>query len=101
MVVRVSLGRFEPSRAAEVERMLGESQQSLVAAIQRLPGLIHYYVGLDSERGYLTNTSLWESQAHAMQMATLPEILALRSQFEALGIAFIPITNHQVLWEPG
>jgi hypothetical protein len=34
-----------------------------------------------------------------MQMATLKEMLDFRTKFEALGIKFIEITNHQVLWE--
>jgi hypothetical protein len=36
-------------------------------------------------------------------MRTLPEMLALRTDFDALGVEFIPITNHDLLWhtEPG
>ncbi len=98
MVVRISVGHFDPSRSDEVTDMLNESSKSLTPAIQKLSGLIHYYVGLDREKGYMTNTSLWETHNHAMQMATLPEMLALRSQFEALGIEFIPITNYKMLW---
>ena len=98
MVVRISVGHFDPSRSNQVTNMLDESSKSLTPAIHKLSGLIHYYVGLDREKGYMTNTSLWETHDDAMQMATLPEMLALRSQFEALGIEFIPITNHEVLW---
>jgi len=37
-----------------------------------------------------------------MQMRELPEMLALRGTFEALGVEFDPITNHEVLWSiPG
>ena len=99
MVVRISVGHFEPNRSDEVTDMLNESSKSLTPAIHKLSGLIHYYVTLDREKGYMTNTSLWETHDHAIQMATLPEMLALRSQFEALGIEFIPITNHEMLWE--
>ena len=98
MVVRISVGHFDPSRSNQVTNMLDESSKSLTPAIHKLSGLIHYYVGLDREKGYMTNTSLWETHEDAMQMATLPEMLALQSQFEALGIEFIPISNHEVLW---
>ena len=99
MVVRISVGHFDPSRAEAVAQMLNESGQSLIPAIKRLSGLLDYYVGLDCDKGYMTNTSLWATLLDAQQMATLPEMLALRSRFEALGIEFIPITNHEVLWK--
>jgi hypothetical protein len=99
MVTRISIGYFEPHRADEVAAMLEHSAESLVPAIKKLSGLRHYYVGLDREKGAMTNTSIWDSLPDAMQMATLPEMLALRGQFEALGIRFIEITNHDVRWE--
>jgi hypothetical protein len=46
----------------------------------------------------MTNTSIWETLEDAQQMATLPEMLALRERFEALNITFNPITNHEELW---
>jgi hypothetical protein len=56
-------------------------------------------VGIDKEKYALTNVSVWESKEDAMQMARLKEMLDFRTKFEALGIKFIEITNHQVLWE--
>ncbi len=99
MVVRISVGFFEPSRADQVAQMLQEWVVSLTPALQKLPGMLHYYVGVDRGKGAMTNTSLWESLEHAQQMANLPEMLALRTKFEALGINFIEITNHEVLWQ--
>lgn len=98
VVVRISRGRFDAARADEVAARLEESRASLEPAIRRLHGLIAYHVGLDRETFTMTNTSLWRSREDAMQMRTLPEMLALRETFEALGVEFEPITNHDVLW---
>jgi quinol monooxygenase YgiN len=98
MVVRISLGSFELERAEEVEQRLAESEQSLRPAIERLAGNCGYYVGIDRKSGTMTNISLWESLEDAQRMATLPEMLALRSTFEELGVRFQPITNHNIPW---
>lgn len=98
MVVRISLGSFELDRADGVEQRLVESEHSLRSAIEALAGNCGYYVGIDRKSGTMTNTSLWESLEDAQRMATLPEMLALRSTFEELGVRFQPITNHRLLW---
>jgi hypothetical protein len=97
-VVRISKGKFDLSRLAEAEQLLAESERALRESLQRLPGLIHYYVGIDRERGYLTNVSVWDSLASAQQMDTLPAMLAQRPILEAAGVAFEMITNHNTLW---
>ncbi len=97
-VVRISKGKFDLSRLAEAERLLADSERALREPLQQLPGLIHYYVGIDRERGYLTNVSVWDSLAHAHQMGTLPAMLAQRPILEAAGVAFEVITNHDTLW---
>jgi hypothetical protein len=98
MVTRISIGWFEPSRSEEVAVMLNESEKSLRPAISKLKGNKYYFVGLDRQKGAMTNTSIWETLEDAQQMATLPEMLALRERFEALNITFNPITNHEELW---
>ena len=98
MVVRISKGRFDPRQAAEVERLLRESEASLRPALRALPGLVAYHVGIDAAASAMTNTSLWESRERAMQMASLREMQELRTRFEALGVRFDEITNHEVLW---
>ncbi len=98
MVVRISKGRFDPARAAEVRAGLDESRRSLEPAIRRLRGLVAYHVGIDVETSTMTNTSVWRTREDAMQMRGLPEMLALRGTFETLGVEFDPITNHEVLW---
>jgi len=66
--------------------------------LRELKGLLHYYVGIDREQGYLTNLSVWETLADAHQMDTLQPMLAQRPILEAAGISFEPITNHQTIW---
>jgi hypothetical protein len=61
-VVRISKGSFPASASAEAERLLTESEHALRAALERLPGLVHYYVGIDREHGFLTNVSVWEHE---------------------------------------
>jgi hypothetical protein len=63
-----------------------------------LPGLLHYYVGIDRVKGQLTNVSVWNTLAHAHQMDTLLEMLAQRPILEAAGVTFEVITNHETLW---
>jgi quinol monooxygenase YgiN len=98
-LVRISLGYFAPDQTARVEAMLNnEFKNLLVPAIRALHGNLAYYVGIDRNKHVMTNVSLWETHADAIQMATLPEMLAMRDTFEALGLKFIEITNHEVLW---
>ncbi len=97
-VVRISKGTFDPIHARDAERLLTDSERALRAALSALPGLLHYYVGIDRERGALTNVSVWASLPDAHRMDTLPEMLAQRPILEAAGVTFEVITNHETLW---
>jgi hypothetical protein len=97
-VVRISKGKFDKARATDAERLLRESERALREALQSLPGLLHYYVAIDRERGQLTNVSVWETLDGAHQMDTLGPMLAQRPILEAAGVAFEAITNHETLW---
>jgi hypothetical protein len=98
--VRVSIGYFKPEQTGKVENMLcNEFKQLLLPAIKKLDGNIGYYVGIDKEKCSLTNVSFWQSKEDAMQMALLKEMLAMRETFESLGLKFIEITDHQILWK--
>lgn len=97
-VVRISKGTFDPSRIAESEHLLADSERALRDVLTGLKGLVHYYVGIDRSRGSLTNVSVWDSLEHAHQMDTLPAMLAQRPILEAAGVTFEPITNHETLW---
>ena len=99
MYLRISRGRFEPARHDDVAAALDASQQSLIPAIRRLPGVLGYWAGIDRGSGTMVNVSTWETEEHARQMATLPEMLALRGTFEASGIRFEPMVNYEVLWQ--
>ena len=97
-VVRISKGMFGLEKVAEAERLLREAEASLRDPLQALHGLLHYYVGIDRELGYLTNVSVWETLEDAHQMDSLQPMLALRPSFEATGASFETITNHETLW---
>jgi quinol monooxygenase YgiN len=98
MIVRISRGRFDPAKADGVAATLTSTQTQLIPAIQQLPGLLHYYVGIDRASTTMVNVSIWDSVEHAQQMSTLAPMLALREQFETLGVQFDPIVNYETLW---
>jgi len=99
-IVRISIGYYQPKQADEVETMLNkEFKSTLIPAIKKLKGNLGYYVAIDKEKNAMTNVSFWRTKDDALQMATLKEMLDMRSTFEALGLRFIEITNHQVLWK--
>jgi hypothetical protein len=97
-VVRVSRGSFDPSRFAEVDAVNTKVSEYLVPAIQRLPGLIHWYAGVSPE-GSIVNVSVWDSEEHAAQMDRLKEMTVdARGEMESAGVAFIPIVNYPISW---
>jgi hypothetical protein len=97
-VVRISRGSFDPSRFAEIDGANAEASRYLIPAIERLPGLIHWYAGV-SPAGSIVNVSVWDSDAHAAQMDTLREMAVdARGAMEALGVQFIPIVNYPISW---
>jgi hypothetical protein len=58
-VVRVSKGRFDAANAREAEGLLTASEVALREPLEQLNGLLHYYVGIDRDQGFLTNVSVW------------------------------------------
>ena len=97
-VVRVARGSFDPSRFAEVDAVNQKVSEYLIPAIQRLPGLIHWYAGVSPE-GSIVNVSVWDSDEHAAQMGRLKEMTVdARGETEAAGVRFIPIVNYPVNW---
>jgi hypothetical protein len=97
-VVRISKGKFDQSNVFEAERLLSESKLPLDQALRALPGLLHYYVGIDKIACQLINVSVWDSLEHAHQMDSLAPMLAQRPILEAAGVKFETITNHETLW---
>jgi hypothetical protein len=98
VVVRLSRGAYALSKHPEVARLLEEGSAYLLPAIQRLSGLVHYYVGADAVSGTLINISVWERLAQAQQMSSLREMHEQRALFLKLGVHFDPIVNYQTLW---
>lgn len=97
-VVRVSQGFFEPRQYDIVAARLNEGRSILAPVLSLLPGLIHYYVSIDSVSNSMVNVSIWKSLKAAEQMNTLKEMLAQREIFVALGVKFQPIRNYSGLW---
>jgi hypothetical protein len=98
MIVRISRGRFDPANVDLVAAKLTSAQSQLLPALERLAGLLHYYAGIERTSATIVNVSVWDSLEHAQQMSTLAPMLALREQFEALGVQFDPILNYETLW---
>jgi len=99
-IVRISIGYFQPEQTDRVEHILQtEFKDTLIPAIKNLKGNLGYYVGIDREKHTMTNVSIWDNIENAKQMSTLKEMLDLRITFEALGLKFIEITNHEILWK--
>lgn len=99
-IVRISIGYFQAEQTDKVQSMLqNEFKNLLVPAVKKLKGNLGYYVAIDKDKLAMTNVSFWQTKEDAMQMATLKEMLDMRSTFEALGLKFIEITNHEVLWK--
>jgi hypothetical protein len=98
MIVRISKGSFDPANLAACESALAGSETALRLAIEQMPGLIHYYVGIDRQNHQLTNVSVWDTIEHAAAMSQLAPMLAQRPVMEAAGVTFEPITNHDSLW---
>jgi len=97
-VVRVSRATFDPSRFAEVDAMNAKTSKYLIPAIQRLPGLIHFYACV-SPGGSAVQVSVWDSDEHAAQLDRLTEMTVdARGEAEAAGVTFTPIVSYQINW---
>jgi len=97
-VVRVSRGKFDPDRFAEVQQMAVATSLYLIPAIQRLPGLISYFAGASPD-GSMVNVSVWDSNEHAAQMDALKEMMVdARRDAEAVGVEFINVVNYPIAW---
>jgi hypothetical protein len=99
-VIRISIGKFDADKVAVVEKKLAESRALLETGIRGMNGNIAYYVGIDRRNNAMHNVSVWESVADADQMATFSPMIALGTEFAALGVRFDrPILNCDTLWQ--
>lgn len=101
-VVRVSILRCDPADFARFRTMMVEAEPVLRPGIEAMPGLLAYYAGADKATSSLTNTSVWQTLAHAQQMDRFEPMLALGRRFAAEGATFErPIMNYATLWRFG
>jgi hypothetical protein len=97
-VVRVSRGKFDPGRFAEVREMMMATSSYLIPAIRQLPGLISYFAGASPD-GSMVNVSVWETGEHAAQMGALKEMMVdARRDAAAVGVEFINVVNYPIAW---
>ena len=98
-VVRISRGSFPPEKFAAIEARLAAARTSLVPAIRKLEGCLHYFAAIDRESSSMVNVSVWRSLANAQQMQALGPMLALAEEFTREGVRFErPIINYETLW---
>jgi hypothetical protein len=99
-IVRISRGSFSSEQYETVRRRLDSAQQTLVPAIRRLAGCLHYFVAIDRDSSSMVNVSVWRSLADAQQMQTLAPMLALAEEFTREGVHFErPIINYETVWQ--
>jgi hypothetical protein len=99
-ILRISRGSFKPEDYESIKARLDEAQQTLVPAIRKLSGCMHYWAGIDRTTNTMVNVSVWKSLPDAKQMATLAPMLALAGEFVKLGVAFErPIANYETIWQ--
>jgi hypothetical protein len=97
-VVRASRATFDPSRFAEVDAMNTKTSEYLIPAVTRLPGLIHFYAGVEPG-GSMTHVSVWDSAEHAAQLDDLKEMQVIaRGEMEAVGVTFLPKATYPIGW---
>ncbi len=98
-IVRISRGSFAPEKYETIKTRLDAAQKSLVPAIRRLAGCLHYFAAIDRESSTMVNVSVWRSLADAQQMQTLGPMQALAEDFTQQGVRFErPIVNYETLW---
>lgn len=101
-VVRVSRVIFDPGLFDEVATADKKASEYLIPAIQRLPGLLHWFAGVSPE-GSFVQVSVWDSEEHARQMDQLKEMTVdARGEMKAAGVIFTPetatIVNYPISW---
>jgi hypothetical protein len=98
-IVRISRGTFAPEKYDSIRTRLDAAQSSLVPAIRKLAGCVHYFAAIDRESSSMVNVSVWRTLADAQQMQTFAPMLALAAEFTQEGVRFErPIINYESLW---
>ena len=93
MYLRLTPGRFDPSRIDEVTRI----NQEVLAALQRLPGYQNGQVGIDRTAGRLMAVTTWDTEEHArFSRETLGDVL---TRMQAVGSQLEPPEVYEVTAE--
>lgn len=101
-VVRVSILRCEPADFGRLRQMMIDAEARLRPGIEAMPGLLAFYAGAAEASHSLTNTSVWDSLAHARQLDRFQPMLDAARQFAVAGASFErPIMNYASLWHFG
>ena len=95
-VLRISRARFNPSRSDEVEALLKKAQQAIWPKQVNLPGYVEGFIGVDRKNGAMVWATFWDSVEHGDALGALPEMRASNEGFRAAGLAFEPITTHEL-----
>ena len=82
MYMRITTGRFDASRANEIEQMVA---QAVGTAARALPGFKSYSSGLDRQAGRFAAISTWETedQAHGFRDKLSTDVM---QQLHAAGV---------------
>ncbi len=97
-VIRASRATFDPSRFAEVDAMNTKTSKYLIPAVQKLPGLIHFFAGVSPD-GSMMQVSVWDSEEHSAQLNHLKEMVVVaRAEMEAVGVTFTPVVTYPIRW---
>jgi hypothetical protein len=99
-VLRISRGSFPAEKYTAVRDKLQSSQSSLGPAIKALRGCLHFWASVDPTSNTMINVSVWDTLDNAKQLDTLAPMLALATEFAAIGVQFErPIINYESMWE--
>lgn len=98
MNVRVARGTFAPELHDELAERLRAAEAEISGPIRELPGLIDYYAGIDRASSSMIRVSVWDTEAHAESMSELPQVRAVRAEFEAKGVVWEPVITYEVAW---
>ncbi len=95
MFVRITPGRSDASRLDEVQRW---GDNTLVPALQQMPGFRGYVGGADRQTGRITAISYWDTEEQANRMREVLDQSILR-QIAELGVQLDPAEVYEVMFQ--
>jgi hypothetical protein len=98
VIVRISKGHYRFDEANAVEEILRRSELEIRRAVERLPGLMHFYIGIDRSECTVCKVSVWDNVDHARALRTVEPVRAFRRELNGAGVVHEIVTNHDVQW---